>query len=115
MSLIYLAKKHIHVFKSKSVIEKLISLLFPTTGSYISPKKATVLCQLSCEIVNKVYQDEKEWPIELVKAYIADSLGERIWVDNEHSKEFVANILTAFPQTQQTLQHTLQHTLQQQT
>ena len=30
------------------------------------------------------------------QAYVEDSLGDRIWVDSEHCREFVDNILTAF-------------------
>lgn len=33
---------------------------------------------------------------DVVQVYIEDSLGERIWVDSSHCKNFVDNIQTAF-------------------
>ena len=39
---------------------------------------------------------ERQWPDTLVKVYIEDAIGERIWVDHPDCKGFVENICTAF-------------------
>jgi integrator complex subunit 1 len=49
-----------------------------------------------CTLIYNVYENEPDWPEIFIKAYIDDSLNERIWVDNPNCKEFVENIQTAF-------------------
>ena len=42
------------------------------------------------------FQDDDHWPESFVRVYVEDALGDRIWVDNEHCRTFIDNILTAF-------------------
>ena len=51
---------------------------------------------MACSILMHAFQDDDEWPEAFVRVYVEDALGDRIWVDNEHCRGFVDNILTAF-------------------
>lgn len=76
---------------------------------------------LACNLLMAAYEEDENWPEIFVKVrmlfvlfktqklfeffvlsnmyfqvYIEDSLGERIWVDSSHCKNFVDNIQTAF-------------------
>ena len=51
---------------------------------------------MACNILLYAFQDEDDWPETFVKVYVEDALGDRVWVDNEHCRSFVENILTAF-------------------
>lgn len=49
-----------------------------------------------CNTLLYAFQEEDDWPESFVKVYVEDSLGDRVWVDNEHCRSFVENIWTAF-------------------
>jgi hypothetical protein len=51
---------------------------------------------LSANLLLSAFQNEKTWPELLVRVYIEDAIGERVWVDHPDCKSFVDNILTAF-------------------
>ena len=51
---------------------------------------------MACNTLLYAFQEEDDWPESFVKVYVEDSLGDRIWVDNEHCRSFVENIWTAF-------------------
>jgi hypothetical protein len=70
--------------------------LFLTTASGINAKKCLTLCLLAASILYRVYQNVADWPLEFAKAYINDSIQERIWVEHDLAKDFVAGVLTAF-------------------
>ena len=61
------------------------------------PKGVNALVpMMACNILLCAYQEEDDWPEAFVKVYVEDALGDRVWVDNEHCRSFVENILTAF-------------------
>ena len=63
----------------------------------IKPAKGNALVpMMACNILLYAFQDEDDWPETFVKVYVEDALGDRVWVDNEHCRSFVENILTAF-------------------
>ena len=51
---------------------------------------------LSANVLMSALRHERQWPEILVKVYIEDAIGERIWVDHPDCKGFVENICTAF-------------------
>ena len=51
---------------------------------------------LSANLLMSALRHERQWPDILVKVYIEDAIGERIWVDHPDCKGFVENICTAF-------------------
>lgn len=64
----------------------------------IKPGKGanTLVPMMACNILLYAFQEEDDWPESFVKVYVEDALGDRVWVDNEHCRSFVENILTAF-------------------
>ncbi|KAL7064984.1 hypothetical protein AAHC03_05189 [Spirometra sp. Aus1] len=52
---------------------------------------------LASNLLMVALTNQQKWPSKLVKAYLEDSLGDRIWVDLDECKAFVLNIETAFP------------------
>lgn len=52
---------------------------------------------LACNLLYKAFAEIDEWPIEFVQAYLEDSFGDRLWVDDKHAQVFVDNIKTMFP------------------
>lgn len=50
----------------------------------------------SANVLMSALRHERQWPDTLVKVYIEDAIGERIWVDHPDCKGFVENICTAF-------------------
>lgn len=51
---------------------------------------------MACNILMYAFQEDDQWPEAFVRVYVEDALGDRIWVDNEHCRSFIDNILTAF-------------------
>jgi len=49
---------------------------------------------LSINILESLYEDS--FPIQFIKCFVEDSLGERIWVDHPFSKNFIEKILKIF-------------------
>ena len=41
---------------------------------------------IACNILLYAYQEEDDWPEALVKVYVEDALGCRVWVDNKHCR-----------------------------
>uniref|UniRef100_A0A1B6EU77 Uncharacterized protein n=1 Tax=Cuerna arida TaxID=1464854 RepID=A0A1B6EU77_9HEMI len=94
-SLLYLCKIKAPIFTNEYIMSALCSVL-RRDPSYTFKSKNALLPVLATNMLMRAYQDSKRWPQIFVKLYIEDSLGERLWVDQEYCKSFVDNILTAF-------------------
>lgn len=83
---------------SRSILatEALCSLLRRDHALTFKTKTNPNIAVLAASILLCAYQDEKNWPEIFIRAYIDDSLGERLWVDMEECKGFVDNIIAAF-------------------
>ncbi|XP_039629898.1 integrator complex subunit 1 [Polypterus senegalus] len=96
LSLMFLAKIKPNVFATEGVIEALCSLLRRDASINFKAKGNNLVSVLACNLLMAAYEEDENWPEIFVKVYIEDSLGERIWVDSPHCKNFVDNIQTAF-------------------
>uniref|UniRef100_A0A6Q2YI49 Integrator complex subunit 1 n=1 Tax=Esox lucius TaxID=8010 RepID=A0A6Q2YI49_ESOLU len=96
LSLMFLAKIKPNVFATEGIIEALCSLLRRDASINFKAKGNSLVSVLACNLLMAAYEDDENWPEIFVKVYIEDSLGERIWVDSSHCKNFVDNIQTAF-------------------
>ncbi|EDO38544.1 predicted protein, partial [Nematostella vectensis] len=98
LNLLYLAKHKPDLFGAPRIIEALTSILKRDISINIKTNKTTaaLVPVMAANILLYIYQEEDEWPESFVKVYIEDSLGDRVWVDNEACQSFVDNILTAF-------------------
>eukprot|EP00794_Sanderia_malayensis_P009153 gene9152-10125_t len=97
LTLIGLAKTKPDVFQLKPVTQHLLMFLKrETSTSAVKPKPNPLLTSMACNILTNVFQNEDNWPQSFIKAYVDDALGDRSWVDSEHCKVFVDNIITAF-------------------
>ncbi|XP_054283630.1 integrator complex subunit 1-like [Macrosteles quadrilineatus] len=94
-SLIYLSKIKSLVFTNEYIMSALCSVL-RRDPNLAFKTKSPVLPVLATNLLMRAYQDSRRWPDVFVKLYIEDSLGERLWVDQENCKGFVDNVLTAF-------------------
>ncbi|RWS07795.1 Integrator complex subunit 1-like protein [Dinothrombium tinctorium] len=96
LTLTYLAKTRPLIFCNESVVEAFCSLLRrdPSTSFKLKPNISLPI--LSANVLLAAFHDENSWPNAFVKVFIDDSLGDRIWVDNDACKGFVDNIITAF-------------------
>uniref|UniRef100_A0A3P9IDP2 Integrator complex subunit 1 n=1 Tax=Oryzias latipes TaxID=8090 RepID=A0A3P9IDP2_ORYLA len=96
LSLMFLAKMKPNVFATEGIIEALCSLLRRDASINFKAKGNSLVSVLACNLLMAAYEEDENWPEIFVKVYIEDSLGERIWVDSSHCKNFVDNIQTAF-------------------
>ncbi|XP_037545218.1 integrator complex subunit 1 [Nematolebias whitei] len=96
LSLMFLAKIKPNVFATEGIIEALCSLLRRDASINFKAKGNSLVSVLTCNLLMAAYEEDENWPEIFVKVYIEDSLGERIWVDSSHCKNFVDNIQTAF-------------------
>lgn len=96
LSLQYLVKTRPFLFCSELIVEAFCSLLKRDMTVNFKSKGNNLVSILVANVLMSAYKDESSWPEVFVKAYIEDSLGERIWVDHDYCKGFVDNILTAF-------------------
>uniref|UniRef100_A0A3Q3XEF0 Uncharacterized protein n=1 Tax=Mola mola TaxID=94237 RepID=A0A3Q3XEF0_MOLML len=96
LSLMFLAKIKPNVFATEGIIEALCSLLRRDASINFKAKGNSLVSVLACNLLMAAYEEDENWPEIFVKVYIEDSLGERIWVDSSHCKNFVDNVQTAF-------------------
>ncbi|XP_064862803.1 integrator complex subunit 1-like [Oncorhynchus nerka] len=96
LSLMFLAKIKPNLFATEGIIEALCSLLRRDASINFKAKGNSLVSVLACNLLMSAYEEDENWPEIFVKVYIEDSLGERIWVDSSHCKNFVDNIQTAF-------------------
>lgn len=96
LGLQYLVKTRPFLFCSELIVEAFCSCLRRDMNLNFKSKGNNLVSILAANILMSAYKDESSWPEAFVKCYIDDSLGERVWVDNDFCKPFVDNILTAF-------------------
>ncbi|XP_076057704.1 integrator complex subunit 1 [Oratosquilla oratoria] len=95
-SLMYLVKTKPQIFRADLVVEAFCSLLKRDHSMTFKSKGNATVSILATNILLAAYQEEKTWPILFLRIYIEDSVGERMWVDQEDCKGFVDNIVAAF-------------------
>ncbi|XP_076816735.1 integrator complex subunit 1-like [Clavelina lepadiformis] len=97
LSLLYLAKIHPEIFNNENIIESLCGLLKKDVGhDYIKSKTNNIVAIVACNILMSVLEKDESWPALIVRVFLDDSVGERIWVDHLECLQFVKNIQTAF-------------------
>ena len=78
-------------FNSITAVNKPKNILRPP-----SPQNLQNCLHTISVFLYSAFENEPDWPDVFVKAYIDDSLNDRIWVDHPLCKDFVDNIQTAF-------------------
>jgi hypothetical protein len=48
---------------------------------------------VAAKILYTIYEDSNDWPLDILTAFIDDSLGLQMWVDHRETKSFVDNLL----------------------
>uniref|UniRef100_H2XNV6 Uncharacterized protein n=1 Tax=Ciona intestinalis TaxID=7719 RepID=H2XNV6_CIOIN len=97
LSLLTLAKQRPDIFNNKSVVESLASLLKKDIGlEYVKSKHNNIVAIIASSILMEVLDQEENWPLLIVRVFLDDSLGERIWVDHVHCQQFVHTIVAAY-------------------
>ncbi|KAK7791007.1 hypothetical protein R5R35_007901 [Gryllus longicercus] len=91
----YLAKVRPSLFTNDCVVQALASLLRRDSSHSFKSKGNPVVPVLAANLLMRAFQDKKHWPELFLKIYVEDSLGERVWVDQEECSGFVNNIITA--------------------
>ncbi len=96
LTLMYLSKSRDYLFLTKDIIDAFCSLLKRDVKEAYKSKGNVLVSVLSANVLMSALRHERQWPDTLVKVYIEDAIGERIWVDHNDCKGFVENICTAF-------------------
>lgn len=96
LSSIYVAKKLPEAFSLPRTVKVLLTFLESAAAQTVV-KRQSLLPMLACKLLFRAFAGEPDWPIEFVQVYLLDSTGSRAWIDHEGCKEFVSNVLTAFP------------------
>ncbi|XP_064459431.1 integrator complex subunit 1-like [Ornithodoros turicata] len=96
LTLMFIAKARPRIYDSEVVIEAFTSLLKRDVTINFKTKGNNLISVLSSNLLLAAFQDTNCWPEQFVKVFVEDSLGDRIWVDHEECKSFVANVITAF-------------------
>lgn len=98
LGLLYLAKIRPSIFSNSCIVHGLSSLLKKEKdpAHNYKVKGNSLVPVLAANLLMRGYNDKKSWPIDFVRLYNDDALGDRVWVDHEECKGFVDNILTAF-------------------
>lgn len=84
-ALIYLAKIRPLFFCSNVILDAFSSLLKRDSSSQLKGK-FNLIPSLVINLFHYAYHDENLWPETFIKLFVEDSLGDRIWVDNEECK-----------------------------
>ncbi|KAH9422901.1 Integrator complex subunit 1 [Dermatophagoides pteronyssinus] len=94
-TLLYLAKIRPLFFCSNIIVEAFASLLRREHLIHFKSKNNMVPVLL-INLFYHAFHDENSWPELFIRLYVEDSLGDRIWVDNEECKDFVEIIVASF-------------------
>ncbi|OTF80572.1 hypothetical protein BLA29_007452, partial [Euroglyphus maynei] len=94
-TLLYLAKIRPLFFCSNIIVEAFASLLRREHLIHFKSKNNMVPV-LIINLFYYAFHDENSWPELFIHLYVEDSLGDRIWVDNEECKDFVEIIVASF-------------------
>lgn len=89
-----LVKSRPSLFVNDAVTEAYCSFLKKDASGKLKSNAST--CLLAANLLFTAYYDEANWPMIFIKAFIEDSLGDRMWVDNDNCKLFVDNLISAF-------------------
>ncbi|KAL3320223.1 Host cell factor 2 [Cichlidogyrus casuarinus] len=105
-ALLHICKTHPNIFTRAQIQECLISCLglhhrdfsinLPATAISALTGKIKPFLVLIANLLQMSLIGVSKWPSKLLKVYLDDSLGDRVWVDQEECQIFVANIETAF-------------------
>lgn len=96
LSLMYLSKAREHFFQTKDILDAFCSLLKRDVKEAYKAKGNALVSVLSANVLMSALRSERTWPESLIKVYIEDAIGERVWVDHPDCKGFVDNLCTAF-------------------
>ncbi|CAH8604796.1 unnamed protein product [Dicrocoelium dendriticum] len=109
IGLLLLARSHPTLFARVSVLDQLVSLLslsprdlgisLPPAAVSTITARARGLHVLVANLIYLALENQSKWPSNLLKAYLEDSLSDRIWVDQDECRLFVLNVETAFPKS----------------
>ena len=86
LTLMYLSKSRDYLFLTKDIIEAFCSLLKRDVKEAYKSKGNALVSVLSANLLMSALRHERTWPDVLVKVYIEDAIGERIWVDHPDCK-----------------------------
>ena len=86
LTLMYLAKIRPLFFCSNTVVEAFSSLLKRDSLTHFAKMKNNLVPVLVVNLFHRAFHDESPWPEIFIKLYVEDSLGDRVWVDNEECK-----------------------------
>lgn len=90
LSLLYLAKIRPLFFckadASTKVVDAFSSLLNRDSLNNFVKTKNNLVPVLVVNLFHRAFHDESSWPENFIKLYVEDSLGDRVWVDNEECK-----------------------------
>ncbi|KRZ29938.1 Integrator complex subunit 1 [Trichinella pseudospiralis] len=94
--LVYIAKHQPEAYTDVNVIEALCTLIVKVPQQRSLWQAWSNLFCVICESLMIALDDKTDWPECIAKAFIQDSLGERLWVDRKECNAFVKNIMTVF-------------------
>lgn len=95
-TLLYLVKIRPLFFCTSVVVEAFSSLMKKESLSQFKSKNNNIVPVMVINLFFHAFHDENVWPIEFIKMFVDDSLGDRVWVDNEECKDFVDIIVHSF-------------------
>ena len=99
-SIAYLSAILPEIFTFGSIVQqinKLLSTQADMKQKQYNTKSDEKLPLLGCGVLYNAFKNRSEWPLSFFQSYMDDALNSRVWVQNEQSKLFVLNILTALP------------------
>ncbi|OUC43654.1 hypothetical protein D917_09624 [Trichinella nativa] len=94
--LVYIAKHQPEAYADANVIEALCTLIVKVPQQRSLWQAWSNLFCVICESLMIALDEKTDWPECIAKAFIQDSLGERLWVDRKECNTFVKNIITVF-------------------
>ncbi|KAL2636269.1 hypothetical protein R1flu_007748 [Riccia fluitans] len=97
LSCLYISKKLPEAFALPKTLKVLLGFFRSPSGGQSTLKRQPMLPIVASKLLNRAFASEPQWPLDFVQIYLEDAAGARSWIEHEGSKEFVANILTAFP------------------
>ncbi|XP_049803946.1 integrator complex subunit 1 isoform X1 [Schistocerca nitens] len=95
-ALLYLGSVKHSVFSSEPVTSALCSVMRRDSSPHSFKSKGPSTAYVTAAaLLQRVFDDKKEWPESFVKLWVDDSLGDRMWVDQEDIQFFVSNVTTS--------------------
>ncbi|CAM6088323.1 unnamed protein product [Calypogeia fissa] len=97
LSCLYISKKLPEAFGLPKTFKVLLGFLRNAAAGQLTGKRQMMLPILASKLLLRAFANEPDWPLELVQMYLEDATMSRSWIEHDGCKEFVSNILTAFP------------------